>query len=81
MKVRCVIVDSCSTSLPGGNQVDGLPPASSFLENDKFRNFGAIFDYAQNLTIQNENYKFSMVDMYMKIWFELTNDQFEDFLK
>ena len=22
----------CSTSLPGGNQVDGLPPASSFEE-------------------------------------------------
>ena len=26
------MVESCSTSLPGGDQVDGLPPAASFGE-------------------------------------------------
>ena len=45
MKVRCVVVDSCSTSLPGGNQVDGLPPAShtpgsSVLRRSRFSRFG-----------------------------------------
>ena len=26
---RLSLVESCSTSLPGGDQVDGLPPAAS----------------------------------------------------
>ena len=26
---RSSLVESCSTSLPGGDQVDGLPPAAS----------------------------------------------------
>ena len=33
----------CSTSLSGGNQVDGLPPASSFMKNDILKISGVNF--------------------------------------
>ena len=36
----------CSTSLSGGNLVDGLPPASSWAEKDKFIFFGRKFDFS-----------------------------------
>ena len=36
----------CSTSLSGGNLVDGLPPASSWAEKDLFINFGRKIDFS-----------------------------------
>ena len=41
----------CSTSPPGGNQVDGLPPASSLKKNDKLGNFGRKMLCTQSLNI------------------------------
>ena len=50
----CVCLVVCSTSHPGGNQVDGLPPASSWQMTDVLAKKKFESDIAQNLQVQIE---------------------------
>ena len=64
---RSSLVESCSTSLPGGDQVDGSPPAASTkyscLETpgrtDLFVNFGRFFE--KSWIFDAETYIFGIV--------------------